>query len=115
MRVKPPFTIEYHNSKNRSIQFLRNATGEFLGQFNTCKGKRTGTFTTFLPRPIKYLGRFVFEPLTGELTWFGGMRILNKVFYHLYHNEPVSEAQTKALMTVSSLMLEMKANDPRSI
>lgn len=65
MRLKAPFTIEHR--RKGAIQFLRDANGHYLGQFNTHKGKRTGTFTTFLARPAKVDGRFIYPLPDGPL------------------------------------------------
>jgi|ERR1700677_400203 len=111
MRVKAPFWIEYR--RKGAIQFLRSATGEYLGQFNTYtrngKVRRTGTFTSFLPRPIKYLGRFCYNCYDeSQLTPYGALRILSKVFQHLYKDEPVSAGQTQALMCISGLQVDIE-------
>jgi hypothetical protein len=116
MRIKAPFTIELKRKiKGKyAIQFLKDSHGNYLGQFNTNKGVRTGTFTPFLMKTPKLNGQLTTRDDSAD-TWYtfivescSGAHILNRVWHRLYHNEPTSAAQTQALFTVSQLLAELE-------
>ena len=109
--IKAPFIIEYKRKiKGRyAIQFLKDTQGRFIGQFNTHNGYRTGTFTSFAPRPPKeglcVLREGIWYPLI--VSQDSGRFILEHVWNRLYESEPTCAAQTEALFTISALLTEI--------